>query len=513
MTQNNNSSDKTYELGYQVYDVSPLPHYFEEVYGHTKGIAKIGPRGDYNYFWYSKKGNGSAYYEVHEQALSAASTYEFFEDEKKRKSYIGGAEELFAQVKAWSDRLLSTDLKSLSTDKVFEYADALLQLDADIFSYYLISQPYRLMEYEQKVRWELRKRVATVKIDDYLARLVASPQITENAKEELQWSKLILEAKDRYSDITEAVVRGDDALLHALQQHFDEFKLLNLGDGTWSVHFEDEIARFVTDAKKSAAQLEKRIEEIEVFPETVADERARLIEGLELPKETVETINFLSEMSHLRYMVRVQGFVPLIYFMIQVTNELAQRVGYQDNVTMSYLTHEEFHQMIEAKESIVPLAELQRRRGDEDEYMVRVHDGVIEYHFGKEAGELFASLVPPVDHASVTQLQGVAARHGHVQGTATVYQWGDDMAEALRHIEKHPILVAGQTRPAMMPLIRLAQGIVTDEGGVTSHAAIVARELGIPTIINTTTATKVFANGDMVDLDADTGIVRKMEGA
>jgi len=40
--------------GYEVRGVSPLPHYYEEIYGHTTGIPGIGPRGDSHYFWYSK---------------------------------------------------------------------------------------------------------------------------------------------------------------------------------------------------------------------------------------------------------------------------------------------------------------------------------------------------------------------------------------------------------------------------------------------------------------------------
>jgi pyruvate,water dikinase len=55
-----------------------------------------------------------------------------------------------------------------------------------------------------------------------------------------------------------------------------------------------------------------------------------------------------------------------------------------------------------------------------------------------------------------------------------------------------------------------AGAIVTEQGGVTSHAAIVSRELGIPCLIGTKIATKVFKDGDMVEVDATKGIVRKI---
>ena len=75
-------------------------------------------------------------------------------------------------------------------------------------------------------------------------------------------------------------------------------------------------------------------------------------------------------------------------------------------------------------------------------------------------------------------------------------------------MKKGNILVAGQTRPFLMSAIKKAGGIITDEGGITSHAAIISRELDIPCIIGTKIATKVLKDGDSVEVDADKGIVK-----
>ena len=56
-----------------------------------------------------------------------------------------------------------------------------------------------------------------------------------------------------------------------------------------------------------------------------------------------------------------------------------------------------------------------------------------------------------------------------------------------------------------------AGAIVTDEGGLTSHAAIVSRELKIPCIVGTKIATKILKDGDIVEVDAKKGIVRKIK--
>ena len=67
------------------------------------------------------------------------------------------------------------------------------------------------------------------------------------------------------------------------------------------------------------------------------------------------------------------------------------------------------------------------------------------------------------------------------------------------------------TRPEFVPLLKQASAIITDEGGITSHAAIVSRELKIPCIIGTKVATKVLKDGDKVEVNANHGVVRIIE--
>lgn len=73
------------------------------------------------------------------------------------------------------------------------------------------------------------------------------------------------------------------------------------------------------------------------------------------------------------------------------------------------------------------------------------------------------------------------------------------------------VLVCDMTTPAYVPLMQRAAAIITDRGGILCHAAIVARELGKPCIVGTKNATQVLKDGDMVEVDAEKGIVRKIE--
>lgn len=77
--------------------------------------------------------------------------------------------------------------------------------------------------------------------------------------------------------------------------------------------------------------------------------------------------------------------------------------------------------------------------------------------------------------------------------------------------EKGAILVTSMTRPEFVPVMKQAMAVITNEGGLTCHAAIVSRELNIPCIIGTKVATDMFKSGDLVEMDLEKGIIKKYE--
>lgn len=107
---------------------------------------------------------------------------------------------------------------------------------------------------------------------------------------------------------------------------------------------------------------------------------------------------------------------------------------------------------------------------------------------------------------------GAIANRGKVQGRVVVSPVLD-IEEAHRvaaKMNKGDILVVQSTNPDLMVLCNKAGAIVTDQGGMLSHAAVISRELNIPCIVGTTYATKVLKGGDLVEVDAYKGIVKKL---
>ena len=82
----------------------------------------------------------------------------------------------------------------------------------------------------------------------------------------------------------------------------------------------------------------------------------------------------------------------------------------------------------------------------------------------------------------------------------------------VKNVEPGTILVAVQTTPDFISIIKKFAGIITDEGGITSHAAIISREFKIPCIIGTRNATHVLKNGEEVEMDLSCGTVKKQGG-
>ncbi len=108
------------------------------------------------------------------------------------------------------------------------------------------------------------------------------------------------------------------------------------------------------------------------------------------------------------------------------------------------------------------------------------------------------------DTQSLT-LKGQPASPGLVTASARVILHKEDFSS----FQPGEILVTGMTRPEFVPLMKKASGIVTDEGGITCHAAIVSRELGIPCVIGTKKATHWIKSNTQITVDGNTGLITK----
>jgi pyruvate,water dikinase len=115
-----------------------------------------------------------------------------------------------------------------------------------------------------------------------------------------------------------------------------------------------------------------------------------------------------------------------------------------------------------------------------------------------------AGLAKPAEELKVVVKGIPAGKRGIGAGVARVVLNPQEAAKVMR---KGDILVTDMTNPDYVPFMRLAGAIVTDKGGITCHAAIVSRELGIPCVVGTENATKLMVSGEEYTVDARSGVV------
>lgn len=138
-----------------------------------------------------------------------------------------------------------------------------------------------------------------------------------------------------------------------------------------------------------------------------------------------------------------------------------------------------------------------------NEQFILTWDGEKVVHLSAEDSKLVENAIEASIDAEVTEIRGMIACPGKVHGE--VVKIGGE--NEFHKMKDGAVLVAAMTRPEYVSLMRKAKAIITDEGGITSHAAVVSRELKIPCIIGTQVATRKLKDGDKVFVNADHGVV------
>ncbi|MBI5457548.1 hypothetical protein HY971_02365 [Candidatus Kaiserbacteria bacterium] len=122
-------------------------------------------------------------------------------------------------------------------------------------------------------------------------------------------------------------------------------------------------------------------------------------------------------------------------------------------------------------------------------------------------GDEFMKWKELIEKDQPKDIVGTVAYQGKATGHVVMHlSW-----TAVKEIPKGAILVTGMTNPQMIPYVKNAAAIVTDEGGLTCHAAIISREWKIPCIVGTKVATQLLRDGDLVQVDANAGVVTILE--
>ncbi len=188
---------------------------------------------------------------------------------------------------------------------------------------------------------------------------------------------------------------------------------------------------------------------------------------------------------------------------IQVLQPLFHRIADTLEIKYEHVANMRFSEIIkslEEKKLTVDKVELIRRTND---HLFWFHDGIIILNTQGEYDKEIQKQVHELP-ASLCELRGQnASVNKNITGVVKIIYTPQDIEK----LKEGEILVTSMTNPEFLPAMQKALGFITDDGGLLCHAAIVARELGKTCIIGTKNATQVLKDGDVVEFDADNGIV------
>lgn len=386
-----------------------------------------------------------------------------------------------------ADKVHMADLSKLSNKQLASlYSDF---LSAFYFAWAIpLIYELNMIYVEQVLAPELQKNIGLphAEFNEVFSVLSAPLESSYSITERLQLFKLALNFSDKL-----------------LREHFEKYYWTRSTYRRMGLYSEVEIKKLVgSELKKGKQGILKGIKEIENLPRNLAKKQKALIAKYKIKsrdRQLLKALAFFGDWQDKRKQMNIYGNHHLFLLLHEISRRLGLEVdlvacAFPSETTDALLGKTKFNEKeLKDRFSFNLHAVDSRLReifltGDKAERLKEILDRKIEERFREVKGMV----------ASIGEFMRIT---GEVRVVFDPY--GAD-------IPKGAILVTPMTRPEFVQLIHKAGAIVTDEGGVTSHAAIISREFGIPCIVGTGNATKLLKDGDMVEVDTQNGVVIKL---
>lgn len=341
----------------------------------------------------------------------------------------------------------------------------------------------------KKIQEILEKNISDpAQREEYFIDLCTPSEIDETMKERLEFSDLVKNHK------TDA---GD------LQKYARRFPAL-----FFNTYDSGEVQKFLEDRARDEALKDSN------------EEKKRMLGGLTIVQERQKKIyreiadpalkfsaETLQKSAVNRYRLK-HVWSGGEYLFLDFLKEISRRMDISFDNFVKTQTFSDIKNFLENKE-MLDVAEIEKRKVC---FVMHSKGGVVHLLSGQEALDHIKVLLPESNQQEKggKEIKGQIANKGSIKGIARVVFVKDleQFLEDSKQFQKGEILVTTMTSPVMIPLIEKASAIVTDEGGICSHAAISAREFKIPCIIGTHGASSQIKTGDMVEVDANSGVIR-----
>lgn len=288
-----------------------------------------------------------------------------------------------------------------------------------------------------------------------------------------------------------------------LEQHAKKYYWIHNGYYTTEIlgvsFFEKELETAMSKYPDAKNQLQLLIEE----PGKIRAEKFSVIQQLNLSESEKNLVSLLDLFAWYQD-YRKEYTMRMLHYLNIILCEIARRIGFSER-EIWYTLPSEIKQILSGKfpgKNNVAQERMQRCLFHWDSHTNFFEHGAGNFASAKEK-EIFHSISHKDD---IVEVSGMVASKGSVRGKARVTM----SAQEAHLVQPGEILVTSMTTPDFVTAVKKAVAVVTNEGGILCHAAVVSREFGLPCIVGTRIATKIFKTGDMLEIDGELGVVRKI---
>lgn len=247
-------------------------------------------------------------------------------------------------------------------------------------------------------------------------------------------------------------------------------------------------------------EIESELEKIESTFEKIVKSSENLPGLITLSEKDETDLKFARKI--IEWMdIRKVGMMKNFYYLSKMVEDFSELIGVDYDTLVSH-SLDEILDFADNEEKFFEIKLSDRSNGV---FMEFGKDQSRVDFFGGTAKELFETATSFEGSAMIVGQVASKGSGGKIVGKVKVV-----VSPASDDFGSEEILVTSMTRVEFMPLMRQAKAIITDEGGIACHAAIISRELHKPCIIGTKVATSILQNGDLVEIDTDTGTVQKI---
>lgn len=375
----------------------------------------------------------------------------------------------------------NTDLSNLENKKLYEILFNWYQITLNQI-YYINLAPVELGLQKAINDLEPLKYIGT----DDISTLYSLEENTAVIKEELEFLRKIYSNREK-------------SIEDLINMHLEEYDYITIGYGSKPMAREVLVDRYKKIKEMNDDELKNKIEKIEKYPTDIIQQKQKVYRKLK-NKQLIELFDLAAKLGIMRD--RKKALLgKAVKFRNTILNEIKNK-NPNESENIKYYTMDDFYNLLVLGQAL------------DDEEISKRKEGIYISNVsmistGMEAREEYYNSVKSVENNTniLKTRKGVCASSGKVVGKAKICL----TFEECNKLEEGEILITYGTDFDFMNAIIKSKAIVTEEGGILSHASVISRELKKTCIIAFKGITKVLKDGDLIEVDATKGIVRILE--